>query len=168
MPQLHSDYFLSLAQVSLAFVACSTIAVVLRHMLGKPLDPYQTLLVRFIIECGFAATMFALAAVVLAVANVEAGTLWRVASAALGVFCLLYLFHYLHRRRRATTRPLHAIAWFIIPTTLVIDVALWTNALTPILHWSAWPYAVGATWVILQAALVFLLTLRDFLKTGAE
>ncbi len=46
MDHLISDYFLNLAQVSIGFVAFSTIAVVLREMMGTPLDAYQTLLVR--------------------------------------------------------------------------------------------------------------------------
>ena len=38
MDHLVSDYFLTLAQVSIGFVAFSTIAVVLREMMGTPLD----------------------------------------------------------------------------------------------------------------------------------
>ena len=87
MDHLVSDYFLNLAQVSIGFVAFSTIAVVLREMMGKPLDAYQTLLVRFVIECGLAATIYALGAVLLAIVGFTPPTLWRVGSAALGVFC---------------------------------------------------------------------------------
>jgi hypothetical protein len=35
-------------------------------MMGKPLDRFQTLLVRFVIECGLAATLYALVGVLLA------------------------------------------------------------------------------------------------------
>ena len=37
MDHLYSDYFLNLAQVAIGFVGFSTIAVVLREMMGEPL-----------------------------------------------------------------------------------------------------------------------------------
>jgi len=88
MDHLYSDYFLDLAQVSIGFVGFSTIAVVLREMIGTPLDRYQTLIVRYVVECGLAATIYALGGVLLAVAGLTPPLLWRVASAALGVFGL--------------------------------------------------------------------------------
>jgi len=97
---LYSDYFLNLAQVAIGFVGFSTIAVVLREMIGTPLDRYQTLIVRFVVECGLGATIYALGGVLLAMIGLTPPLQWRIASAALGVFGLAYPLHYLYRRRR--------------------------------------------------------------------
>ena len=166
MDHLVSDYFHTLAQVSIGFVAFSTIAIVLREMMGKPLDPYQTLLVRFVIECGLAATIYALAPVLLAIVGLTPPTLWRVASAALGAFCLVYPVHYVHRRRRVKPgqKPPRAVLIFL--GTMVIDAQLWLNALTPIFHWSVGPYAIGATWVLFQAGIILIATFGEFMKKG--
>ena len=166
MDHLVSDYFHTLAQVSIGFVAFSTIAIVLREMMGKPLDPYQTLLVRYVIECGLAATIYALAPVLLAIVGLTPPTLWRVASAALGVFGLVYPVHYVHRRRRAKPGPPPPRAVWIFLGSMVIDAQLWLNALTPVFHWSVGPYAVGATWVLVQAGVILVLTFGEFMKKG--
>ena len=164
MDHIVSDYFLTLAQVSIGFVAFSTIAVVLREMMGGPLDAYQTLLVRFAIECGLAATIYALGGVLLAIVGLTPPMLWRVASAALGVFGLGYPIHYVHRRRRAKPGPIPPRAVTILLVTMAVDVMLWFNALTPIFHFSVGPYAVGVTWVIVQAGIIFVLTFGEFMR----
>jgi hypothetical protein len=48
---------------------------------------------------------------------------------------------------------------------MVIDAELWLNALTPIFNFSVGPYAVGVTWVLVQAAIILLLTFGEFMKT---
>src|SRR5689334_21588938 len=141
MDHLYSDYFLNLAQVSIGFVAFSTISVVLREMMGAHLDAYQKLLVRFSIECGLAAIAFALVAVLLAIVGFTPPMLWRIASAALGVFCLVYPLYYVHRRRRAKPGPIPPRAIIVFLVTMVIDAELWLNALTPVFNWSVGPYA---------------------------
>ena len=164
MDHLYSDYFLNLAQVSIGFVAFSTIAVVLREMMGLPLDRFQTLLVRFVIECGLAATLYALGGVLLAVVGLTPPLLWRVASAALGVFCLVYPVHYVYRRRRARPGRVPGYAAVIFVGTMVIDAELWLNALTPIFHFSVGPYAIGVTWVLVQAGVILLCTFGEFIR----
>jgi hypothetical protein len=165
MDHLYSDYFLNLAQVAIGFVAFSTIAVVLREMMGMPLDRFQTLLVRFVIECGLAATIFALAAVLLAVVGLTPPLLWRVASAALGVFGLAYPIHYVYlRRRRVRPGPLPLYAVTIFLLDMVVDAELWLNALTPIFRFSVGPYAIGVTWVLTQAGLILLFTFGEFIR----
>jgi len=164
MDHLFSDFFLNFAQVAIGFVAFSTIAVVLREMMGTPLDPYQTLLVRFVIECGLTATGFALGVVLLAIVGFTPPTLWRVASGALGVFCFVYPIHYVKRRRRAKPGPIPPRAYIIFLLTMAIDAELWLNALTPIFHYSVGAYAIGLTWVLVQAGIILLLTFGEFMK----
>jgi len=164
MDHLVSDYFHTLAQVAIGFVGFSTIAVVLRQMIGRPLDAYQTLLVRYVIECGLAATIFSLAPVLLAVAGLSAPTLWRVSSAALGIFGLVYPAHYVHRRRRAKpgALPRHGV-WIYLGTIAVVAL-LWLNVFTPIFRWSAGPYALGVTWLLLQSAVILVFAFGEFMR----
>ena len=164
MDHLYSDYFLNLAQVAIGFVGFSTIAVVLREMMGTPLDRYQTLIVRFVIECGLAATLYALGGPLLAILGLTPPLLWRVASAALGVFGLVYPLHYIHRRRRVKSGPVPVYAATIFVLTMVIDAQLWLNALTPIFHFSVGPYAIGVTWLLAQAGLILLNTFSEFIR----
>ena len=165
MDHLYSDYFLDLAQVSIGFVGFSTIAVVLREMIGTPLDRYQTLIVRYVVECGLAATIYALGGVLLAVAGLTPPLLWRVASAALGVFGLAYPLHYLYRRRRLKPGPIPSYAAAIFLLTMAVDAELWLNALTPIFHFSVGPYAIGVTWLLAQAGIILLNTFSEFMRT---
>jgi len=164
MDHLYSDYFLNLAQVAIGFVGFSTIAVVLREMIGTPLDRYQTLIVRYVVECGLAATIYALGGVLLAVAGLTPPLLWRVASAALGVYCLVYPIHYVYRRRRVKPErvPLYAATIYVL--TMVVCAELWLNALTPIFHFSVGPYAIGVTWVLAQAGANLLFTFNEFMR----
>ena len=164
MDHLYSDYFLNLAQVSIGFVGFSTIAVVLREMIGTPLDRYQTLIVRFVIECGLAATIYALGAVLLAIVGLTPPMLWRVASAALGTFGLVYPIAYVHRRRRIKSGPVPTYAVTIFVLTMAITAGVWLNALTPIFHFSVGPYAVGVTWCLAQAGIVLLSTFSQFVR----
>ncbi|HEX7942450.1 MAG TPA: hypothetical protein VF488_11635 [Gemmatimonadaceae bacterium] len=164
MDHLYSDYFLNLAQVSIGFVGFSTIAVVLREMIGTPLDRFQTLIVRYVIECGLAATIYAVGGVLLAVVGLTPPMLWRVGSAALGVFGLVYPITYVHRRRRIKSGqiPLYAVTIFVL--TMAITAVLWLNALTPIFHFSVGPYAIGVTWLLAQSGIVLLNTFSEFLR----
>ena len=165
MDHLYSDYFLNLAQVAIGFVGFSTIAVVLREMIGTPLDRYQTLIVRFVVECGLAATIYALGGVLLAMIGLTPPLQWRIASAALGVFGLAYPLHYIYRRRRLKPGPLPSYAVTIFLATMVVDAVLWLNALTPIFHFSAGPYAIGVTWLLAQAGIILLNTFSEFLRS---
>jgi hypothetical protein len=164
MDHLYSDYFLNLAQVSIGFVGFSTIAVVLREMMGTPLDQFQTLIVRYVIECGLAATIYALGAPLLAVSGLTPPLLWRIASAALSVFGLVYPLHYVYRRRRLKPGPLPSYAVAIFLITMGVVAVLWLNALTPIFHFSVGPYAIGVTWLLAQAGIILLNTFSEFMR----
>jgi hypothetical protein len=164
MDHLYSDYFLNLAQVSIGFVGFSTIAVVLREMIGTPLDRFQTLIVRYVIECGLAATIYALGGPLLAVVGLAPPVLWRVASAALGVFGLVYPIHYVYRRRRLKPGPLPSYAVAIFLVTMAVDAELWLNALTPVFYFSVGPYAIGVTWLLAQAGIILLNTFSEFIR----
>jgi hypothetical protein len=122
------------------------------------------LIVRYVIECGLAATIYALGAVLLAVVGLTPPLLWRVASAALGVFGLVYPTHYLYRRRRLKPGPIPSYAAAIFLLTSMVDALLWLNALTPIFHFSVGPYAMGVTWLLAQAGIILLNTFSEFMR----
>jgi len=102
--------------------------------------------------------------VLLAVAGLTPPLLWRVASAALGVYCLVYPIHYVYRRRRVKPErvPLYAATIYVL--TMVVCAVLWLNALTPIFHFSVGPYAIGVTWVLAQAGANLLFTFNEFMR----
>lgn len=164
MPLPGSDYFLALAQISIAFVAFSTIVVVLRQAMGGPLSAFQTLLVRYSIECGFAATTFSLGAVLLGLTGLSEPHLWRVSSGLLGLYIVAYSFHYVRRRRRVMPGRLPPRFVVLGIISLVVAVSLGLNALTSVFHASPGPFAIAVTWVLVQAAVTFLLTFGEFLK----
>ena len=166
MDPLVSDYFLTFAQVAIGFVAFSTIAVVLREMIGTSFDAYQTLLLRFVIESGLAATIYALAPVLLAVAGLPQPMLWRVSSGALGVFGVAFPVYYIRRRQRVKPGRMPTRALFVTLGTVVIDVQLWLNALTPLFRWSAGPYAIGVTWLLCAPGIILILTFGEFMRKG--
>jgi hypothetical protein len=164
MAPLVSDYFLTLAQVAIGFVAFSTIAVVLRELVHAPLDAYRTLLIRFVVECGLAATFYALVPVLLVVIGVTPPLLWTVASAALGVFGVLAPIHYVRRRHVAKPGRMPPRAVWIILVTIAVDALLWLNVLTPLFRRSVGPYAVGVTWLLVQAGIMLILTFAEFMR----
>jgi len=168
MAPLVSDFFFTLAQVAIGFVAFSTIAVVLRQMMGRSFDAYQTLLLHFVIECGLAATMYALVPVLLAITGLASAALWRASSAALGVFGVVFPVYYVRQRRRVRPGPIPARAVWITVGTAVVDAALWLNTLTPVFHWSPGPYAIGVTWLLSAAGIILILTFGEFMRKERE
>jgi hypothetical protein len=164
MDPLVSDYFLTFSQVAIGFVAFSTIAVVLREMIGTSFGAYQTLLLRFVIESGLAATIYALVPVLLAVAGLTQPMLWRVSSAALGVFGVVFPVYYVRRRRRVKPGRMPMRAILVTLGTVVIDVQLWLNALTPVFRWSAGPYAIAVTWLLCAPGIILILTFGEFMR----
>jgi hypothetical protein len=90
-----------------------------------------------------------------------------VASAALGVYCLVYPIHYVYRRRRVKPGPVPPYAATIFLLTMVIDAELWLNVLTPIFHFGVGPYAVGVTWLLTQAGIILILTFGEFTREGS-
>jgi len=164
MDPLVSNYLLTFSQVAIGFVAFSTIVVVLREMIGRSFDAYQTLLFRFVIESGLAATFYALAPAMLAVAGLAAPMLWRVSSAALGVFGVAFPVYYVRRRHRVKPGPLPTRAVLVTLGTMVIDVQLWLNALTPVFRWSAGPYVIAVTWLLCAPGIILILTFGEFMR----
>lgn len=164
MDPLVSDYLLTFSQVAIGFVAFSTIAVVLREMIGTSFGAYQTLLLRFVIESGLAATIYALVPVLLAVAGLTQPMLWRVSSAALGVFGVVFPVYYVRRRHRVKPGRMPMRAILVTLGTVVIDVQLWLNALTPLFRWSAGPYAIGVTWLLCAPGIILILTFGEFMR----
>ena len=81
------------------------------------------------------------------------------------IFGLAYPLHYVYRRRRLKPGPLPLYAVTIFLATMVVDAVLWLNAFTPILHFSAGPYAIGVTWLLAQAGIILLNTFSEFMRT---
>jgi hypothetical protein len=159
-----SGYLLAVAAIAMTFVSLSAIVLVLRQFGGGALTPYHTHVVRFTVECGLLATVSALLPVLLGLTELPFVVIYRFASGVGAVGFLVYLVSYLARYQRVMPgRP--PLRMVIISTlSVLIDVPLWLNAGGILLHGEVWPYALAVTWILVQAAIVFLLTFDVFLQ----
>lgn len=159
-----SDYFLTLAQIALAFVAFSTIVVVFRQLLGGGLSAFQILLVRLFIETGLAAAMFSLVPLLLGFLSLAPSAVWRVSSGTLAIFYLAYFLAYARRRRRVQPGPFPLRIYINFGISIALNLGLWLNAAGTFFEPSIGPYALAVTWLLVQAGFVFIQTLTVFLQ----
>lgn len=159
-----SVYLYTLAQLSMAFVAFSTISIVVRVGMGAMLSRSHVLLVRLYIELGFMAITFSMLPMLLAGFGLAHATVWRVSQicgCAVGAWWMLI---YPRRHHAATAKPMPRfvyVEYFIGWSALVYGLA---NAAGYPTAPSFGPYAVLATWVFVLAAAMFLLTMNAFLR----
>jgi len=158
------EYLLALAAIAMAFVAFSVIVLVLRQIAGGTLTAFHTLLVRYTVECGLLATTFALLPVLLGLAELPNAAVFRFSSGVLAAASLIYLPHYIRRRRRVMPGRLPPRFFIIGLFNIPIQVALWLNAAAIVLNGVVWPYALAVTWILFQAGIVFLSTFDIFLR----
>ncbi len=159
-----TEYLLAVAALAMAFVAFSVIVLVIRQIAGGALTAFHILLVRYTVECGFIATLFALLPVLLGLSNLSRGTVAQVSSGLLAALYLVYVPHYIMRRRRVMPGPLPPRFLIIGVISIAIDAGLWLNAIAWPFNAAIWPYALGVTWILVQAAIVFILTFEIFLQ----
>jgi hypothetical protein len=163
-----SEYLLALAAIAMAFVAVVVIVLVLRQIAGGVLTPFHILLVRYTVECGLIATTSALLPVLIGLAELPHSLVFRICSGILAVVNVVYISHYVHRRRRVMTGPLPPRFLIMSIVTIPIEGALLLNSGAIILDGAAWPYAIAVTWILVQAGIVFLRTFDNFLDQPAR
>ncbi len=159
-----SEYLLALAAIAMAFVAFSVIVLVLRQITGGALTPFHTLLVRYTVECGLMSAAFALLPPLLALTDLAHAANFRISSAILAVVFLVYFLNYVRRRRSVMPGPLPPRFLVLGALTIPMYTALWLNVGAVLLNVAIWPYAVFVTWILIQAGVVFLLTIDVFLQ----
>lgn len=160
-----STYLFALAGIAMAFVSFSTIVLVIRRTLGASLTPFQWLLTRFFVECGFLAALFSFVPPLLVLFGLPHRQIWQISSALLVLSVTAYWIAFYRRRRAVTTEPpplrikVNAILSALVTIGLLLNVVGTVSAPGPGL------YALAVTYVLLQAVQVFLLALDDFIKT---
>ncbi len=163
-----TEYLLAVAALAMAFVAFSVIVLVVRQIAGGALTAFHTLLVRYTIECGFIATISALFPVLLSLSSLSHSAVARISSGLLAGIYLTYVPHYIMRRRRVMPGPLPPRFLIIGAVAIAIDAWLWLNAIAWPFSATILPYALAVTWILMQSAIVFLLTFEIFLQQRGD
>lgn len=159
-----STYLYTLAALSMAFVAFSTIAIVVRLAMGATLSKGHFLLIHLYLELGFMATAFSMLPMLLASLGLAHTEVWRISGGISLIPSLWWMLVYPRRHHAATTRPMptfvlveYFIGWLVV-TYGIFNVVGYPHE--PYIG----PYAVAATWTLVLAALMFLLTVDTFLR----
>ncbi len=163
-----SNYLLSIAALSMAFVSFSTIVVVLRQVLGEPLSPYLISLVRLFIEGGLTATALSLLPPLLGLLGIALPVVWRLSSAIMAVIFVKLDILYILRRRQVQPGPLPLRIYVNNSVSVVVIAGLALNALGTLFELNVGPYALAVTWVLIQGELIFIETLDAFLERPPE
>jgi hypothetical protein len=164
--RVDSDSFLlTIAELSLAVVGFSAIVTALDRAGNANKSPYQLLLVRAMVEFGFAALLFALLPFVVGFFGI--GDTWtlRLSNTSLSIFFFVYFPFYQRRRSAAAGERPATGSRLNFRVRLVVTYAIGIAALLS--GWSIVPvrgfavYALGISWLLFLAALGFLFTLSQ-------
>lgn len=157
-------YFLTLAQISIAFVAFTSLVVVLRQTRGGALTLYERVAMTFNIETGFTCLWFAMLPPLFGLPQDYAAPGWRFLSGLCGVYSALWYTYYLMRRRRALgpTMPARIVAFSAVTYLLALWLMLDAAGLVFIDGVSA--YAVVGSVGLAISCVGFVLTLPIFFE----
>jgi hypothetical protein len=163
-----STYLYALAQLSMAFVAFSTIVIVVRSALGETISKSHLLLTRLYIELGLAATGFSMLPMLLTDFGWPHDTVWRVSGAMASVTGAYWMLIYPWRHHAATSRPMPGFVYveYLIGWAVTLYGA--ANAIGYPIEPYAAPYLLMTTWTLVLASAMFLLTMHVFLRPEAE
>ena len=166
MEQLEWGYLYTIALCAMAFVSFSIIALVLQQSAGRSITKLHIYRMRQYIESGLVAVAFALLPPLLAILGLPLLTVWRVSSATIALFLIVWLALFPSRRRSRVKGP--------IPTQVVVFTALWV----PILVWllanafanepNGSSVVLAATWRLTSVALIFFISLDEFLAGSSR
>ena len=156
---------ITLAEVTVAFVAFATIVASLRVTLGQELTPFQKLLVQFFTESGMITVSFQLFPLVLAgFLQDELTIAWYSILYAL-VITAVYLPHYVRRRIRISApTPLPSLLVMIGYGSWVLVLAIVGTGI----YWqpSLVLFAAFCFWCLFSAVVIFASFLASFVQTS--
>ena len=162
-----SAYLYALAQISIAFVAFSTIVIVVRLGMGAALSKSHLLLIRLYIELGFMATAFSMLPMLLATLGWSHTAVWRASQILSLIVSGWWILIYPKRHRASTSKPMPRFVHIEYVIGLLVGLYGWANAIGYPYEPYVGPYAVGVTWALVLAGLMFLLTMNVFLRSNA-
>ncbi len=161
-----STYLLALAAVSITFVGFSTIAVVFRQGQGASLSEYEIVILRLFLVSGLEVTIFSLVPPLLGLFNIPPAWIWRIASLAFAIV-LIWRGIYFRRRQVRFERQQWIFGLLYILYAIAILVLL-INTLGVFFEPNAGPYALAATWLLVNAIISFVNALGLFLHKPAK
>ena len=164
--ELHGTaYLYTLAAVSVAFLGFTAIVVIIRQSVGEGLSRIQVLLVHVLIEHGFAVIGFALLPPLIALFDLSHDLVLRISSAVAALVVILWHMEFsLRRYSSAVGQRLPRYAYVNFSLTAVFSVLLCLNAYGGLFEPQAGVYAAAISWLLCQAANIFLLSFNVFLK----
>jgi hypothetical protein len=155
-----TTYLLSLATISITFVAFSTIVVVFRQSQGAGLAEYEMVLLRLYVISGLEATIFSLLPPLLGLFDMTPVWIWRLSSLVFAVVLIWRGIYFVRRQTRFQRRRLSDLLYLIYFATIL---GLLVNALGILVEPGPALYALAATWLLVNAMIAFAWSLERFL-----
>jgi hypothetical protein len=160
-----TNYLLTLAVISITFVAFSTIVVVFREAQGAGLVDYEIVLLRMFLVSGLEATVFSLMPPLLGLFDIAPLWVWRVSSLAFALVMIWRGIYFVRRQSHFERRRLFDFLYFIY---FIAILGLLINALGIFIEPNPGLYALAATWLLVNAIIAFILALERFLHPPSK
>jgi len=158
-------YLYALVAAAMTFVGFSAIVIILRQTMGATLSPFQLLLTQLLVEHGFVVVFLSLLPLLLTLFGIRHELVWQLSS-AIAVFAVtVWLCNYLWRRYPSVrTKPQPGYVRVNMAIQTLTLLALLGNAVGLIYRPSPGVYAAGMSWILVQGADIFLLSLKHYLR----
>ncbi len=160
-----SSYLLALAAISITFVSVSTIAVVFRQVQGAILSKFELFLMRLFLVSGLMATVASLIPPLLALFGMAPSLIWRVSSIAFALAIVWREISFIRRRPQSQPGLRQPSVYVLYGITLAVVLGLLANALGILTQPSVGPYALAATWLLVNSVVAFIISLGIFLES---
>jgi hypothetical protein len=159
-----SEYFFTLALLSISFVGFGVIVVTLRQATGKPLLPFHVLLTRVFIELGIMAAAFALLAPTLALSGLPERPILRITSGVMLVVLASWLCFYPVRRHAANPEKYPPRVYVMLILGVAVCALLFLNAIDKVIATGLFPLAIATLYILSFASVAFIATYSAFLR----
>lgn len=164
-----SAYLYTLATLAMTFAGFCAIVIVLRQTTGKAISGFHLVLTRLYLESGLFSAAFCMLPPLLALCGLTETTVWRISSAIVATVPICFGATYPMRRAAITTDSLPSTRWMpIVAVSMLVVVALVSNAVGFPYRPTIGPIAVAATWFLGCGATVFVLALNAVWTNTAE
>ena len=164
-----SAYLYTLATLAMTFAGFCAIVIVLRQTAGKGISGFHVVLTRLYLESGLFSAAFCMLPPLLALCGLAETTVWRVSSAIIAAVLICFGATYPMRRAAITGGSLPSTRWMpIVSVSMLVVVALVSNAAGFPYRPTIGPIAVAATWSLGCGATVFVLALNAVWTDTAE
>ncbi len=163
-----STYLLALAAISVTFVSVSTVVVVFRQVQGAVLSKFELFLMRLFLVSGLMATVAALVPPLLGLFGITPSLVWRVSSLAFALAILWREISFIRRRPQLQPGPEPPAIYILQGITIAVVLGLFINAIGILSELSVGLYALAATWLLVNSAAAFIISLSRFLESPKD